>query len=112
MEMRTRMPGGRTRGMAVLHVTIWILALAASSSTLGAQTIGDVAGRHTAFVSQARELYRFDQERLDLIWAAYCGALDPSVPGGKEVAGDVGYAFQRDGQGRMESLLQTLSRIR
>lgn len=100
----------RRRNPIVSFVSLFVLL--ATSQLLRAQTADEVQGKVNDFVAQARELYRFDEDKTVLIWDAYCAQLDPSVPGGKEVAGDVGYAFQRDEQGRIEPLLTRLEELK
>jgi hypothetical protein len=76
-----------------------------------ADDFSDLKSDITNWLEKAKALYALNTEDLNLIWEAYCGLFDPSLPASLESANEIGQNLQhrQDDQIRgLRSDLQTL----
>jgi len=93
-----------------LLATLFMLVLVAGATAQ--PSIGELESNVNRLVSDARELYRFDEDARAAIWDAYCGKLDP-VSGEKDVrfAAEVGQTFQQREHDKVEPLLSRVQAL-
>lgn len=94
----------------------WFAALAllmlAPISLSSQTTIGDLRSEADRWLSDAREIYRFDEEDRRQIWDAYCAKLDPqSDAKSVQFATEIAHQLQQDQLNRFNPEMDKLKEL-
>lgn len=103
----------RTGKQTALGLSMFV-TLALLGRAVAAATLEDLQRQAAEWTARASEVYRFDQQALQLIWQAYCGELDAeeNEPNNKDFATEIGLNLQHQEADKVGDLSGSLKDVR